>query len=33
MGHSERSGRDLYKNVDGNKDQKLFEGGVDYFRV
>lgn len=33
MGHSERSGRDLYKNVDGNKDQKLFEGGVDYFKV
>ena len=33
MGHSERSGRHLYKNVEGNKDQKLFEGGVDYFRI
>ena len=26
MGHSERFGNDLYKNVDGNKDQRLFEG-------
>ena len=25
MGHSERSGDNLYKNVDGNKYQKLFE--------
>ena len=33
MGHSERSGRDLYKNVQGNKYQPLFEGGVDYFRL
>jgi phosphoribosylformylglycinamidine synthase len=32
MGHSERSGRDLYKNVEGNKFQPLFEGGVAYFR-
>ena len=31
MGHSERSGDNLYKNVDGDKYQKLFEGGVDYF--
>jgi phosphoribosylformylglycinamidine synthase len=31
MGHSERSGEYLYKNVDGNKTQKLFEGGVAYF--
>ncbi|MEA5016380.1 MAG: phosphoribosylformylglycinamidine synthase [Candidatus Limiplasma sp.] len=28
MGHSERAGRDLYKNVEGNKLQPLFEGGV-----
>ena len=33
MGHSERSGDNLYKNVDGNKYQKLFEGGVDYFKL
>ncbi len=32
MGHSERFGRDLYKNVPGEKDQKLFEGGMDYFK-
>ena len=31
MGHSERQGADLYKNVPGNKDQKLFESGVRYF--
>ncbi len=33
MGHSERFGNDLYKNVDGNKDQRLFEGGVAYFSL
>ena len=32
MGHTERSGENLYKNVPGNKYQPLFEGGVDYFR-
>ncbi len=32
MGHSERAGRDLYKNVEGNTFQPLFEGGVAYFR-
>ena len=32
MGHTERSGDNLYKNVPGNKYQPLFEGGVDYFR-
>ena len=31
MGHSERRGDFLYKNVEGNKFQKLFEGGVNYF--
>ena len=31
MGHSERSGRGLYKNVPGNTYQPLFEGGVAYF--
>jgi phosphoribosylformylglycinamidine synthase len=31
MGHSERRGTDLYKNVPGEKDQKLFESGVKYF--
>ena len=33
MGHSERSGAWLYKNVEGNKLQDLFRGGVDYFRI
>ena len=32
MGHIERSGRDLYKNVAGDKFQPIFEGGVEYFR-
>ncbi len=32
MCHTERSGEYLYKNVDGDKYQPLFEGGVDYFR-
>lgn len=31
MGHSERSGRWLYKNVPGNKEQKLFENAVKYY--
>ena len=31
MGHSERSGAGLYKNVPGNLYQPLFEGGVNYF--
>lgn len=32
MGHSERLDKDLYKNVEGNYDMKLFESGVDYFK-
>lgn len=32
MGHSERIGQGLYKNVPGNKDQKIFEAGVAYFK-
>ena len=32
MGHSERTGDDLYKNCCGNFDMKLFESGVKYFR-
>ena len=31
MGHTERSGEGLYKNVPGNKYQPLIEGGVSYF--
>ncbi|HIY83769.1 MAG TPA: phosphoribosylformylglycinamidine synthase [Candidatus Rubneribacter avistercoris] len=31
MGHSERRGCGLYKNVPGNTFQPLFEGGVSYF--
>ncbi len=33
MGHTERSGHGLYKNIPGDKFQKLFEGGVDYFKL
>ena len=33
MGHTERSGDALYKNVPGDKYQPLFEGGVDYFKI
>lgn len=32
MGHSERIGPFVYKNVDGAKDQKIFESGVNYFK-
>ena len=32
MGHSERIGRNIAENVPGNKDQKLFESGVKYFK-
>ncbi len=32
MGHSERIGENLYKNVIGEKDQKIFESGVAYFK-
>lgn len=32
MGHSERIGQNLYKNVDGNYDMKIFESGVNYFK-
>ncbi|MBQ3133196.1 MAG: phosphoribosylformylglycinamidine synthase [Clostridia bacterium] len=33
MGHSERRGDNLYKNVAGNKWQPIFEGAVDYFKI
>ena len=32
MGHSERMGECVHKNIPGNKDQKLFESGVNYFK-
>ena len=32
MGHSERIGENLYKNVEGNFDMKIFESGVKYFK-
>ena len=32
MGHSERTGGNLYKNIEGNFDMKIFESGVKYFR-
>ena len=33
MGHVERTGRDLYQNVPGNYDMRLFESGVSYFQI
>lgn len=32
MAHSERMGINVYKNVPGNFDQKLFESGIGYFK-
>ena len=32
MGHSERIGRFVAVNVPGEKDQRIFEAGVEYFR-
>lgn len=32
MGHSERQGKNILKNIHGNKDQKIFEAGVKYFK-
>ena len=32
MGHSERRGGDLYKNVPGNYDLHMFESAVRFFR-
>ena len=33
MGHSERKGEGLYRNVDGVYDMKLFESAVKYFKI
>ncbi|MEG2053678.1 MAG: phosphoribosylformylglycinamidine synthase subunit PurQ, partial [Oscillospiraceae bacterium] len=33
MAHSERYADNLYKNIDGNKDQQIFDGAVDYFKI
>lgn len=32
MGHSERIGYGVYKNVPGEKDQRIFQAGIDYFK-
>ena len=32
MAHSERLGNHLYQNVPGEKDQKIFRSGVQYFK-
>ena len=32
MGHSERVGENVYKNIPGDFDQKIFESGVKYFK-
>ena len=33
MAHSERMGTNLHKNINGNKESKLFKGAVDYFKI
>ena len=33
MAHSERTGNQISKNVWGNKDQKIFLSGVEYFTI
>jgi phosphoribosylformylglycinamidine synthase len=33
MGHSERIGKDLYRNVPGESDLHLFEAAKDYFSL
>ena len=32
MGHSERKGQNLYKNIPGNKEQDIFKNAVNYFK-
>jgi len=32
MGHTERNGRNISKNVPGNYDMLLFKAGVEYFK-
>ena len=32
MGHSERKGENLYKNIVGDKNQDIFANGINYFR-
>ena len=32
MGHAERTGKGLYRNVEGNWDMGLFRSGVEYFK-
>ena len=33
MGHAERKGENLYRNVEGNYDIKMFESAVKYFKI
>ena len=33
MGHSERVGANIAKNIPGNKIQPIFQNGVDYFKL
>ncbi|MHB1392341.1 MAG: phosphoribosylformylglycinamidine synthase [Clostridia bacterium] len=33
MGHSERTGENIAKNIPGDKDQKIFAAGVEYFSL
>lgn len=33
MGHSERVGANIAKNIPGNKIQPIFQNGVNYFKL
>ncbi|MEJ8555024.1 phosphoribosylformylglycinamidine synthase subunit PurQ [Tepidibacter sp. Z1-5] len=33
MGHCERIGDNVLKNIHRNKDQRLFESGIEYFKL
>ena len=33
MGHSERVGANIAKNIPGNKLQPIFENGINYFKL
>ena len=32
MGHSERKGKNVYKNIYGNKEQNIFRNGIKFFK-
>ena len=32
MGHSERKGKNVYKNIYGDKEQNIFRNGIKFFK-